>query len=193
MTFAVRENATVFLDDKDPGRAEMQLNHLVGLIGERKLFLILFKWPDGLSTSEFAEPEDNFIQTTGTQQGLTVELMRDGKLSVIGHPNGERGMVHLARQDGTGLEVEKNEVLSPQEVSNLLTEYFKTEAIDTTTWSLREIPLESDDGPDISASGPSAGAPSAPTTSSVPVARDRDIPNQAGAGGTAPVNPTEAP
>ena len=57
MTFAVKEHATVFLDERDPGRAEMQINHLVGLIGERKLFLILFKWPQGLSTSEYAEPE----------------------------------------------------------------------------------------------------------------------------------------
>lgn len=190
MTFAVRENATVFLDDKDPSRAEMQLNHLVGLIGERKLFLILFKWPEGVSTSEFAEPEDNFIQTTGTQQGLTVELMRDGKLTVIGHPNGERGAVHLARQDGTGFEVEKNEVLSPQEVAGLLTEYFKTEAIDTSNWNLREISLDTD-APDNSASSPAAEAPGVPKSSSAPVAKDRPAPNQTNAGGTSRANPTD--
>lgn len=172
MTFAVKENATVFLDEKDPSRAEMQINHLVGLIGERKLFLILFKWPEGLSTSEYAEPEDDFIQTTGTQQGLTVELMRNGKLFTVGHLNGDSEPVELARKDGQSITVNQNEVLSPQEASSLLTEYFQTEAINPAGWSLREIPLESD-APDSSASQPSAGAPGAPTTSPVPVTERR--------------------
>lgn len=138
MIWAVRENATVILDEKDHQRALMQLRHLVGLIGDRKVFLILFKWPDGLSTSEFAEPEDDFIQTTGTQQGLTVELMRAGELYVVGHRSGDTATIALARQDGSTLDVKQNEVLAPDEVRGLFTQYVEG-GLDTTTWALRKI------------------------------------------------------
>ncbi|GCB01053.1 hypothetical protein NCCNTM_46870 [Mycolicibacterium sp. NCC-Tsukiji] len=69
MTYAVREFATVALSD-EPARAEMQLNHLVRLIGERKLFMLVFELPENYETSDYVEPADNFVQTTGTRAGL---------------------------------------------------------------------------------------------------------------------------
>ena len=138
MTYVVKEFGTVPLSD-EPSRAEMQLNHLVSLIGARKLFMIVFELPEGDETSRYVEPDDNFVQTTGSQAGLTVELMRNGKLFVLGHP-GDKGLqVALARKDGTSVEVNQNEVLTPNEVGSLLVEYVRTNSIDTSGWALREI------------------------------------------------------
>lgn len=146
MTYAVKEFATVALSD-EPARAEMQLNHLVSLIGDRKLFMIVFELPEGDETSGYVEPDDNFVQTTGSQAALTVELMRNGKLFVVGHP-GDRGpQVALARKDGTSVEVNQNEVLMPNEVGRLLVEYVETNSIDTSGWALREIHV-ADDAPE---------------------------------------------
>jgi len=143
MTYAVKEFATVPLSD-DPSRASMQLKHLVSLIGEEKVFMIVFKLPELDKTSAYVEPDDNFVQTTGTQAGLTVELMKNGKLFTLGH-QGETGQqVMLPRKDGTSVEVSHNEVLSPDEVGQLLVEYVETNAIDTSRWSLREIALADD-------------------------------------------------
>jgi hypothetical protein len=55
MTYAVREFATVALSD-EPARAEMQLNHLVRLIGERKLFMLVFELPENYETSDYESP-----------------------------------------------------------------------------------------------------------------------------------------
>ncbi len=140
MTYAVREFATVALSD-EPARAEMQLNHLVSLIGERKLFMLVFELPDDYETSDSVEPADNFVQTTGTQAGLTVELMKNGKLFTLGRPGGTGPPKSLARKDGTAVEVNQNEVLMPDEVRQLLVEYVQTSSIDTSGWVLRQIPL----------------------------------------------------
>jgi len=143
MRYAVREFATVALSD-EPARAEMQLNHLVSLIGERKLFMLVFELPEDDETSYSFEPADNFVQTTGTQAGLTVELMKNRKLFTLGH-RGDPGLrVSLARKDGTAVEVNQNEVLMPDEVGHLLVEYVRTSSIDTSGWTLREIPLADD-------------------------------------------------
>jgi hypothetical protein len=143
MTYAVREFATVALSD-EPARAEMQLSHLVSLIGERKLFMLVFELPEDGETSDYVEPTDNFVQTTGTQAGLTVELMKNGKLFTLGRPGDTGPLVSLARKDGTAVEVNQNEVLTPDEVVRLLIEYVQTSSIDTSGWVLREIPLADD-------------------------------------------------
>lgn len=117
----------------------MQISHLIRGVGDDSLFIILFKWPDGLSTSEYAEPDQNFLQTTGTQDGLTVELMRDGKLAVLGHPNGSDIETNLNRQDGSTITVTQGEVLSPDEAVSLFAEYLETATIDTSQWALRVI------------------------------------------------------
>ena len=143
MRYAVREIATVALSD-EPTRAEMQLNHLVSLIGERKLFMIVFELPENYETYDYVEPADNFVQTTGTHAGLTVELMRNGKLFTLGHPGDTGPLVPLARKDGTSVEVNQNEVLMPDEVGHLLVEYVRTSLIDTSGWALREISLADD-------------------------------------------------
>jgi hypothetical protein len=160
MTYAVKEFATVALSD-EPARAEMQLNHLVSLIGDRKLFMIVFELPEEDETSGYVEPDDNFVQTTGSQAGLTVELMRNGKLFTLGHPGDKGPQVSLARKDGTSVEVNQNEVLMPNEVGQLLVEYVQTSSIDTSGWALREIPL-GDAAPDSQAqqagAGPSTGS-----------------------------------
>lgn len=140
MTYAVKEFATVALSD-EPARAEMQLNHLVSLIGERKLFMLVFELPEDYETSAHVEPADNFVQTTGTQAGLTVELMKNGKLFTLGHPGDAGPLVSLARKDGTSVEVNQSEVLMPNEVGQLLVEYVRTSSVDTSGWALREIPL----------------------------------------------------
>ncbi|MFL0243132.1 hypothetical protein [Mycobacterium sp. SMC-17] len=140
MRYAVREFATVALSD-EPARAEMQLNHLVSLIGERKLFMIVFELPENYETSDHVEPAENFVQTTGTQAGLTVELMRNGTLFTLGHPGDKGLLVPLARKDGTSVEVNQNEVLMPDEVGQLLVEYVRTSSIDTSGWALRETSL----------------------------------------------------
>lgn len=140
MTYAVREFATVALSDEQ-ARAEMQLNHLVSLVGERKLFMLVFELPENYETSDYAEPADNFVQTTGTQAGLTVELMKNGKLFTLGHPGDTGPLVSLTRKDGTSVEVNQNEVLIPDEVGRLLVEYIRTGSIDTSGWALREISL----------------------------------------------------
>lgn len=137
MTYAVREFATVALSD-EPARAEMQLNHLVRLIGERKLFMLVFELPENYETSDYVEPADNFVQTTGTQAGLTVELMENGTLFTLGHLGGKGPMVSLARKGGTAVEVNQNEVLMPDEVGQLLVEYVRTSSIDISGWALRE-------------------------------------------------------
>lgn len=137
MKYAVREFATVALSD-EPARAEMQLNHLVSLIGERKLFMHVFELPENYETSDYVEPADNFVQTTGTQAGLTVELMENGTLFALGHLGGKGPLVSLARKDGTAVEVNQNEVLMPDEVGQLLVEYVRTSSIDTSGWALRE-------------------------------------------------------
>ncbi len=137
MTYAVREFATVALSD-EPARAEMQLNHLVSLIGERKLFMLVFELPENYETSDYAEPADNFVQATGTQAGLTVELMRNGKLFTLGHPGNTGPLVSLVRKDGSAVEVNQNEVLMPDEVGQLLVEYVRTDSIDSSGWALRE-------------------------------------------------------
>lgn len=143
MTYAVSEFATVVLSDQ-PARAEMQLNHLVSLIGERKLFMLVFELPGNYQTSDYVEPTDNYVQTTGTQAGLTVEIMKNGKLFTLGHPGGTGPLVSLARKDGTSVEVNQNEVLMPDEVGRLLVEYVQTSSIDTSGWALRDIPLADD-------------------------------------------------
>jgi len=140
MRYAVREFATVALSD-EPARAEMQVHHLVSLIGERKLFMIVFELPEHYETSGYVEPTDNFVQTTGTQSGLAVELMKNGKLFTLGHPGDTGPLVPLARKDGTSVEVNQNEVLMPDEVGRLLVEYIRAGSIDTSGWALREIPL----------------------------------------------------
>lgn len=143
MTYAVKELATVALSD-EPARAEIQLNHLVNLIGDRKLFMIVFELPEDYETLGSVEPADNFVQTTGTQAGLTVELMKNGKLFALGQPGDTGPLVSLARKDGTAVEVSQNEVLMPNEVGQLLVEYVRTGSIDTPGWALREIPLADD-------------------------------------------------
>jgi len=143
MTYAVRELATIALSD-EPARAEMQLNHLVSLIGMRKLFMLVFELPEDYETSDSVEPTDNFVQTTGTQAGLTVELMKNGKLFTLGRPGDPGPLVSLSRQDGTAVDVTQNEVLMPDEVGQLLVEYIQTGSIDTSGWTLREIPLADD-------------------------------------------------
>ncbi|WP_406775992.1 hypothetical protein [Mycobacterium sp. SMC-21] len=137
MTYAVREFATVMLSD-EPARAEMQLKHLVSLIGERKLFMLVFELPENYETSDYVEPADNFVQTTGTQAGLTVELMENGTLFTLGHLGDKGPLVSLARKDGTAVEVNQNEVLMPDEVGQLLVEYVRTSSIDASGWALRE-------------------------------------------------------
>jgi hypothetical protein len=122
----------------------MQLSHLVSLIGERKLFMLVFGLPENYETSDYVEPADNFVQTTGTQAGLTVELMKNGKLFTLGHRGDPGPLVSLARKDGTAVEVSQNEVLMPNEVGQLLVEYVRTSSIDTSGWALREIPLADD-------------------------------------------------
>jgi hypothetical protein len=122
----------------------MQISHLIRGVGDDSLFIILFKWPDGLSTSEYAEPDQNFLQTTGTQDGLTVELMQDGKLAVLGHPNGSNIETDLTRQDGSTITVTQGEVLSPDEAVSLFAEYLETATIDTSRWALRVIDTASD-------------------------------------------------
>lgn len=149
MTYAVREFATVALSD-EPARAAMQLNHLVSLIGNRKLFMIVFELTEDDETSGYVEPDDNFVQTTGTQAGLTVELMRNGKLFTLGHPGDKGPLVSLARQDGTAVEVHQNEVLMPDEVGPLLVEYVRTNSIDTSGWALREN-TTADETPELQA------------------------------------------
>jgi len=125
----------------------MQLNHLVSLIGVRKLFMLVFELPEDYETSDSVEPKltDNFVQTTGTQAGLTVELMKNGKLFTLGHRGDPGPLVSLARKDGTAVEVSQNEVLMPNEVGRLLVEYIRTGSIDTSGWALREISLADDD------------------------------------------------
>jgi hypothetical protein len=152
-TYAVKEFATIFLSE-NADRAAMQLNHMVRLIGENKLFMILFRWPDNVSTDEFAEPEDEFLQTTGSQSGLTVELMRGGKLYTLGRPGGDADPVSLIRKDGTSVEFKASEVLSPDEAVELFKEYRATDSIDTSSWSLREIPFGSEE--EVAMSGPSS-------------------------------------
>lgn len=137
MTYAVREFATVTLSD-EPARAEMQLNHLVRLIGERKLFMLVFELPENYETSDYVEPADNFVQTTGTRAGLTVELMENGSLFTLGHLGAKGPLVSLVRKDGTAVEVNQNDVLMPDEVGQLLVEYVRTSSIDTSGWALRE-------------------------------------------------------
>jgi len=122
----------------------MQLNHLVSLIGERKLFMLVFELPEDYETSDSVEPTDNFVQTTGTQAGLTVELMKNGKLFTLGRPGDPGPLVSLSRQDGTAVDVTQNEVLMPDEVGQLLIEYVQTSSIDTSGWTLREVPLADD-------------------------------------------------
>jgi len=119
----------------------MQLNHLISLIGERKLFMLVFELPENYATSDYIEPADNFVQTTGTQAGLTVELMENGTLFTLGHPGDKGPLVSLARKDGVAVEVNQNEVLMPDEVEQLLVEYIRTGSIDTSGWALREISL----------------------------------------------------
>lgn len=166
MTYAVKEFATVALSD-EPARAEMQLNHLVSLLGERKLFMIVFELPQNYETSDYIEPADNFVQTTGTQAGLTVELMKNGKLFTLGHPGAPGPLVSLARKDGTAVEVNQNEVLMPDEVGQLLIEYVQTNSINTSVWALREIPLAADNA---EAQANQAGAgPSGDSSGKAPV------------------------
>ena len=175
MTYAVKEFATVPLSE-DPSRAARQLTHLVGLIGDEKVFMIVFKLPERDQTSAYVEPDDNFVQTTGTQAGLTVELMKSGVLFTLGH-QGEAGQhVTLPRKDGTSVEVSQNEVLSADEVGQLLVEYVETNSIDTSGWSLREIPLadnavdpERDHGHAQAAAGGSQ-----PTAGRAPVAENTE-------------------
>jgi hypothetical protein len=141
VTFAIRdEAATVRLSD-EPGRAALQITHLVKGIGDDSLFVILFKWPENVSKFEYAEPDQNFLQVTGTQDGLTVELMRNGRLFTVGHTGGEPQPTSLRRQDGTAIEVNQNEKLSTDEAVDLFTGYLETESLDETAWVLREIPL----------------------------------------------------
>ena len=154
MTFAVRtDKGTVRLGD-EPGRAVFQISHLLGLVGEKSLFIILFKWPENVSKFEYAEPDQDFLQVTGTQKGLTVELMRDGHLFTVGHPQGNSQPVALQRRDGTAVEVNQNEILSTDEAVGLFTGYVDTESLDTSAWTLREIPLGSEE--EVSASGSSS-------------------------------------
>lgn len=144
MTFAVRtEKGTIRLGD-EPGRAAFQITHLIGGIGEKALFIILFKWPENVSKFEYAEPDQNFLQVTGTQNGLTVELMQDGRLFTVGHPGGETQPAELERRDGPAMEVNQNEILTTDEAIGLFTGYLETESLDTSAWSLREIPLDSE-------------------------------------------------
>ena len=166
MTYAVKEFATVPLSD-EPARAEMQLNHLVSLIGERKLFMLVFELPKNYDTSDYVEPADNFVQTTATQAGLTVELMKNGKLFTLGHPGAQGPLVSLARKDGTTVEVNQNEVLMPDEVGQLLVEYVQTNSINTSGWALREIPL-ADDVP-ASPVEPTGAGPSTDSSEKAPV------------------------
>jgi hypothetical protein len=127
---------------------------LVGLVGEKSRFIILFKWPENVSQFEYAEPDQNFLQVTGTQKGLTVELMRDGHLFTVGHPQDDAQPVALQRKDGTAVEVNQNEILSTEEAVGLFSGYVETESLDASAWTLREIPLGSEE--EASASGSSS-------------------------------------
>ncbi|QCH22626.1 hypothetical protein [Mycobacteroides salmoniphilum] len=158
MRFAIQDESAIIPLGEEPGRAPMQLGHLIRGIGDDSLFIILFKWPDNVSKFEYAEPEDNFLQSTGTADGLTVEWMKDGRLFTLGHPSGGTEPLQLARQDGTTVEVNKNEVLSPDAVADLFIEYHNTQSIDTSGWALREIPLTQDTAPDVQ---PASGGASA--------------------------------
>jgi hypothetical protein len=161
MTYAVQESATVFLEE-DLDEALIQISHLIRLIGERKTYLILYKWPDGQPTSEYVEPDD-FLQVTGTQQGLTVELRHAGRLSTLGHKSGDTRPVQIARKDGGTIEVNENEVLSPDEAVALFTEYRVTDAIDVSKWNLRQITAPTADSQASGGSAaPGSGAGEAP-------------------------------
>lgn len=157
MTFAVRtEKGTVRLSD-EPGRAAFQTSHLIGSVGDKSLFVILFKWPENVSKFEYAEPDRDFLQVTGTQNGLTVELMQAGRLFTIGHQGGGTQRVELARRDGTVIEVNQNEILTTDEAVSLFTGYLETESLNSSTWTLREIPFGSE-GEVPDARSPSARA-----------------------------------
>ncbi|MEU9806598.1 hypothetical protein [Mycobacterium sp. NPDC050853] len=171
MRFAVKDESATIPLGEEPGRAQMQLGHLVRTIGDDSLFIILFKWPDNVSKFEYAEPEDNFLQSTGTQSGLTVEFMRDGRLFTLGHKGGDTQPLQLLRQDGTAVEVNANEVLSPDEAVALFTEYSSTNALDTALWSLREITLDSEDADETSQASASTGT-SETSTSAASVQSD---------------------
>ncbi|MGC5248134.1 hypothetical protein ACPXB3_14565 [Gordonia sp. DT219] len=129
------------IDVLDAGldRTTIQIGHIIRLIGTKRLYAVLFPWPEGLPTYEYAKPEHNFVQTTGTQDGLTVEWKLDGRLVALGHPTGSTELIDLAQKDDSTIAVHRNEVFSPDEAIALFTEYLTTDTIDTTHFSVREI------------------------------------------------------
>ncbi|AYM43535.1 hypothetical protein [Mycobacteroides chelonae] len=170
MRFAIQDESAIIPLGEEPGRAPMQLGHLIRGIGDDSLFIILFKWPDNVSKFEYAEPEDNFLQSTGTADGLTVEWMKDGRLFTLGRPNGGTQPLQLARQDGTTVEVNQNEVLSPDTAADLFIEYHNTLSIDTAGWALREIPLAPDTASEGQPTSARASATEGGQTQSSPAA-----------------------
>ncbi|MGC5248139.1 hypothetical protein ACPXB3_14590 [Gordonia sp. DT219] len=124
---------------EDPEEAEEEVVNILRIVGDYFLYAIFYPWPDGVSVYDDVKATHEYMQTTGTQDGLTVEWKRDGHLVALGHPTGSTEHIDLAQKDDSTIAVHRNEVFSPDEAIALFTEYLTTDTIDTTHLSVREI------------------------------------------------------